>query len=543
MTVALFRKWRSQSFRDLVGQGSAVQALKGVIESGSIARGYLFAGPRGTGKTSSARIFAKAINCLDPIDFEPCNTCAHCVAVNEGRAQDVFEIDAASHTQVDKIREYIIDRVYYAPSVFRYKVYIIDEVHKLSSSSFNALLKTLEEPPEHVVFILATTDPQQVPATILSRCQRYEFNLISLSDIIGRMKEVALLEDMSFSDDAFIRLARAANGSLRDGLVLLEQAHLFGRGKEIEASDVAAMLGSGSLDQPYKLLEAVADDEFPLAMNVLNGVVLSGCQLSLFVEDLVRALRSCMLLSLKVQDQEVLEISQTEVDLAKELLVKVKLPIIFRWIKAFLAIEEALIKGSDPKLLLELTIAELMAGVQGEQAVPSSRPKESSPSGSARSPEKKLSPRPSLEDKKRQEVVASKPAVSPRSEGRKLPTEEPQAKVERKVIEDSSEFWSAWVDRVGQVDLRLKAVLNSGRLISFGEGAVKVELESQLNWHKSQLESKIDVLIQEASFLMKEKPVVSIVLAEPVEGGVQGGHQEFVAQASRIFGIDEEGES
>lgn len=240
--LSLFRKWRSQRFDEIVGQEHVSRSLKNAVRQGMISSAYLFCGPRGTGKTSVARILAKAINCQHPEDGEPCNACPPCRGITDGRYLDVMEIDAASHTQVEKVREHIINRIDYAPSEGRYKVYIIDEVHRLSASSFDALLKTLEEPPAHAVFILATTEVHRLVGTIQSRCQRFDFKSIPAALIKGHLHQVARDEGIRVEDEALEIIARSSEGSLRDALVLLEQAQAFA-GESIDRARVMELLG------------------------------------------------------------------------------------------------------------------------------------------------------------------------------------------------------------------------------------------------------------------------------------------------------------
>jgi DNA polymerase-3 subunit gamma/tau len=238
---SLYRKWRSRSFDDLVGQPHVVRTLKNAVRERKVAHAYLFTGPRGTGKTSTARILAKAVNCLDPQDGNPDNQCEACRAADEGRAIDVIEIDAASHTSVDNVRE-LRERVAYAAGEGRFKVYIVDEVHRLSGAAFDAFLKTLEEPPPHVVFVFASTEPQKVPATIASRCQRFDFRRISVAETLARLSEVARGENLEVSEEALQLIALHAGGSLRDALGLLDQVTSFAQEK-IGKSDVRSALG------------------------------------------------------------------------------------------------------------------------------------------------------------------------------------------------------------------------------------------------------------------------------------------------------------
>ena len=238
---ALYRKWRSRSFDDVVGQEHVVRTLRNAVRQGRVAHAYLFTGPRGTGKTSTARILAKAVNCLNPDDGNPCNQCEMCLASNEGRAIDVLEIDAASNTSVDNVRD-LRERVAYATGEGRYKVYIVDEVHRLSGAAFDAFLKTLEEPPAHVIFVFASTEPHKVPATIASRCQRFDFRSIGADEMLSRLQYVVEQEGLAASEEALRLVCQNAGGSLRDALGLLDQVVSFA-GTTIGDSEVRSALG------------------------------------------------------------------------------------------------------------------------------------------------------------------------------------------------------------------------------------------------------------------------------------------------------------
>ncbi len=253
--LVLARKWRPQTFDDVVGQSHVVRALTNALSADRVHHAYLFAGTRGVGKTTLARILAKALNCREGVAVEPCGVCDACVALNEGRFVDLIEVDAASRTGVDDTRD-LLENVQYTPSSGRYKVYLIDEVHMLSKQSFNALLKTLEEPPPHVKFLFATTDPQKLPITVLSRCLQFNLKRLSVSQIDARMMQIMEAEEVNFAPAALTRIARAASGSMRDALSLLDQALAFGDGK-LEDAEVAVMLGSMDRHRIIAVLDAV----------------------------------------------------------------------------------------------------------------------------------------------------------------------------------------------------------------------------------------------------------------------------------------------
>jgi DNA polymerase III subunit gamma/tau len=271
---SLYRKWRSRSFEDLVGQDHVVQTLRNAVSQRRVAHAYLFTGPRGTGKTSAARILAKALNCLDPTDGNPCNQCEMCVAANEGRAMDVIEIDAASNTSVENVRD-LRERVAYAAGEGRYKVYIVDEVHRLSGAAFDAFLKTLEEPPPHVVFVFASTEPQKVPATIMSRCQRFDFRRISPDIMLARVRFVAGQERIEVDDDALALVGLNANGSLRDALGLLDQVSAYTTGP-IGASDVRSALGLADPLLVARVSEALVTGEVGIGLGEIDRFLEAG---------------------------------------------------------------------------------------------------------------------------------------------------------------------------------------------------------------------------------------------------------------------------
>ena len=293
MYQALYRKYRSQTFSQLVGQEVVAKTLKQAVEQEKISHAYLFSGPRGTGKTSVAKIFAKAMNCPNQVDGEPCNNCYICQAVTEGSLEDVIEMDAASNNGVDEIRE-IRDKSTYAPSLARYKVYIIDEVHMLSTGAFNALLKTLEEPTQNVIFILATTELHKIPATILSRVQRFEFKSIRTQDITAHIHHILEKENISSEPEAVEIIARRAEGGMRDALSILDQALSLTQGNELTTAISEEITGTISLSALDDYVAALSQQDVPKALDSLNLLFENGKSMTRFVTDLLQYLRDLL---------------------------------------------------------------------------------------------------------------------------------------------------------------------------------------------------------------------------------------------------------
>ncbi len=356
--TALYRKWRPDSFDDVKGQDHIVTALKNQIRSGRIGHAYLFCGTRGTGKTTVAKIFARAVNCEHPRDGSPCNECARCRAIQAGAAVNVVEIDAASNNGVDNIRE-IRDEVRYSPADGKYRVYIIDEVHMLSTGAFNALLKTLEEPPSYVIFILATTEVHKIPVTVLSRCQRYDFRRISNETIEGRLRQLTDGEQVPCEDKALAYIAKKADGSMRDAISILDQCMAFYYGEPLTYEKTLDVLGAVDHTLFQKLTDAVLRRDISACIYMIDEIVAQGRELGQLVTDLIWYLRNLMLLKASDLDADTLEMPPEEIEELAGLAVRTDTPSIMRYIRAFSDLSSQMRYAADKRVLLEMAVIRL----------------------------------------------------------------------------------------------------------------------------------------------------------------------------------------
>ena len=404
MYRALYRKWRPQRFEDVVGQRAIVAALKNQVAAGRVGHAYLFTGVRGTGKTTCAKIFAKAVNCLDPQNGDPCGQCAVCRGIDDGSILDVVEMDAASNNGVDDIRD-LRDETAYTPSICRYKVYIIDEVHMLSTAAFNALLKTLEEPPAHVIFILATTEIQKVPATIRSRCQRYDFTRISPEDIAGRVAQVAGAEGLALTEGAAGLIARLADGALRDALSILDTC--AGVTGQIDEDVVRRMAGVTDRSYLFRMSDALAARDAASALAELAALRQQSVDVKRLTEELIAHYRSLMLAALPGGRELLSGVSPEEEDLylAKGPALGQREAV--RAIRALGGALEHMARGSDQRIELELALFNLTA--PDAQPAPATAAAQASPAPAAR-PQPAAQPQPAVRP------FASGPVPAPAAE-------------------------------------------------------------------------------------------------------------------------------
>lgn len=356
--TALYRKFRPKDFEDVKGQEHIVTTLKNQIKADRIGHAYLFCGTRGTGKTTIAKILARAVNCEHPVDGSPCNTCKTCKAILEGTSMNVIEIDAASNNGVDNIRE-IREEVAYRPTEGRYKVYIIDEVHMLSTGAFNALLKTLEEPPSYVIFILATTEAHKIPITILSRCQRYDFRRITVETIARRLTELMEKEGNDVEEKAIRYIAKAADGSMRDALSLLDQCIAFYLGETLTYEKVLENLGAVDTDIFSGLLRKILKQDTTGAVKTLEEIILQGKEMGQFVTDFIWYLRNLLLISSSDHPEEAVDVSAENLEKMKEESAMVDAETLMRYIRIFSELSNQIKYASQKRVLVEIAIIKL----------------------------------------------------------------------------------------------------------------------------------------------------------------------------------------
>jgi DNA polymerase-3 subunit gamma/tau len=362
--TALYRQWRPEIFDDVIGQDAIVRILKNQIESNRIGHAYLFCGSRGTGKTSTAKVFAKAVNCLSPVNGNPCLSCDACQKLSLENNMDIIEIDAASNNGVDEIRD-LRDKVKYPPVVGRYRVYIIDEVHMLSTGAFNALLKTLEEPPQHIIFILATTEPHRLPATILSRCQRYNFKRIPNKAIVERLKTVAHKSQVQTEEEALSTIARWAEGSMRDALSLMDQCIGF-CGNYVTNDDVVAILGTADQEFIFKVAQNIIEGNSSELFHMVETLIEDGRDVPVFVRDLIQHLRNLLVVKVCKEPASLIDVGQDTMEAYIQQTQGTGRERLIRAIEILCALEADMKWSTQPRVLLEMALVRICRPEQEE---------------------------------------------------------------------------------------------------------------------------------------------------------------------------------
>ncbi|HPK26391.1 MAG TPA: DNA polymerase III subunit gamma/tau [Anaerolineaceae bacterium] len=478
MSQALYRIWRPASWEEVVGQDHIIQTLKNAVAADKVSQAYLFAGPRGTGKTTTARLLAKAVNCLDPdLSKRPCNACENCIAVNEGRFLDLIEIDAASNTSVDDIRE-LRDNINFSPSQGRYKVYIIDEVHMLSTSAFNALLKTLEEPPSHVIFVLATTEIHKIPATVLSRCQRHEFRRIPVQTIIEKLKLLCAQEHIEIEDEALSLVARQATGSLRDAISLIDQ--LSSIGKVITLETAQNILGTATSQAVLDLGQAIQDHDSARGLEVIHTALDAGTDPRQFARQVVDYLRT--LLVIKLNGSKDLELLPEVRSLMEAHAQNFSTEQLIATINQFNAAATDLKANWHPGLGLELAFAASLTAPAEQPKTFIAEPISHPVTSTSRHPEKTG-------------TDAGTPKVSsPKESSESVSAPQPAPVTSAQVdfnLDNLQERWDQIKREVRQMDQVAGALLNSSRIVSANDALLTLGFSSDLLREKMMSEKML----------------------------------------------------
>lgn len=518
--TALYREWRPRTFYDVVGQEHITTTLKNQILNNRIAHAYLFCGTRGTGKTSTAKVFAKALNCLNLKDGEPCNECEMCTKINEGLAIDVTELDAASNNGVDKIRD-IIDDVKYPPQEARYKVYIMDEVHMLSAGAVNAFLKTLEEPPNNVIFILATTDPQKLPITILSRCQRFDFKRINNSDITARLRKIVNDQNVLADERSLNLIARVSDGAMRDSLSILDQAISMGNGN-VDYNTVVSMLGLVTNDHLFNLVNAVIQKSVEKSIEIIEDVIYSGKDIYLFIKDLIAHYRNLLMVKVTNNPEEVLDMSEENIALIKEQGARLRAEEIMRCIRILQEAENNAKLSKQARLYCELAVIK-MCKIEYDTSNEVMLTRLNKLEESLRNGSIKVS----TESKEVAQISSSKPTntisnnkiVKEIYSNGENSSENPDSKI---TINDIKKSWKDIIERFkARREMIISSLIMMGKPVDCSNGIITVEFDSQNEFAKNRLsESKNRDVINDVFFeIFKEKVKVNFVVQSDYNNG------------------------
>ena len=491
--TALYRKYRPQNFKDVKGQDHIVTTLRNQIKADRIGHAYLFCGTRGTGKTTIAKIFAKAVNCENPADGSPCGECATCKAISAGRSMNVIEIDAASNNGVDNIRE-IRDEVAYVPTEGRFKVYIIDEVHMLSIGAFNALLKTLEEPPAYVIFILATTEANKIPVTILSRCQRYDFHRISVDTISERLKELIVEEGAQAEEKAVRYIARSADGAMRDALSLLDQCMAFYMGQKLTYEHVLEVLGAVDTERFSSLLRAIIKQDVAAAMYQIEQLVIEGRDLGQFVNDYTWYLRNILLLKSAADMEDVLDMSSENIALLKEECEMVEENTLFRDIRIFSELSGQIRYSSQKRILIEVAVIKLC------------RPQMEEDYSSIQA---RLC---QLEKKLEEGIVVCQGVPGSETVSKEAPKKKPQ--MPRAIPEDVKQAVSEWQNILADMHPLKRTIFKNAHLSLGGDNVLLIVMDNETNeGYVSRQEQRQEI-----------KDIISAHIGKEIEVQIQVNH-------------------
>lgn len=519
--LSLYRKYRPETFNDLVGQEYVVQTLRNALKNQRIAHAYLFAGPRGTGKTSTAKVFAKALNCEDDSSYEPCGVCENCKKISSGQSMDVIEIDAASNRGIDEIRE-LREKVKFYPSEGTYKVYIIDEVHMLTKGAFNALLKTLEEPPENVIFILATTEPHKVISTILSRCQRFDFSLLSITNIIKRLTHICEKEEVEYEDDALNLIAHSSNGGMRDAISILDQAISF-TNDDITADKLRDMLGKIEKGILRDYIKYAAENNTAEALELVNNLIEKGKGVSRFVNDLIEHIRQLLLIRECGINNDLIEYPPSRLKLLKgesEILDSSKL---LRMLDILTNIEKDIKFSNQPRLTLEMGVVKMTSpeaddSIQGLKTRVAQLEYELRKSTTEREniADKNVSSR-NIKPKRDNEESEEKEVKNIEKENKNIDKNINKTGSTNKDntginLKDVQNAWPVILKQVRQEDVKTNAYLKEGKVSKVKDNSIFIEFPKNKKFHRNGAEKNKKLIKKKVSSVLSKNCELEFVV-------------------------------
>ena len=528
--LPLFRKYRPQSFKDVIGQDFTVKALSNAIKLNKIANAYLFCGPRGTGKTSSARIFAKSLNCINGPTVEPCQKCQSCLDVTNASGLDVIEIDAATNRGIDDAKE-LINKVQYAPMNGKYKIFIIDEVHMLSKEAFNALLKTFEEPPKNVIFILATTEPHKVIETIVSRCQRFDFRRITIDDIVKRLREISDIEKINITDDALYSIAKNVSGGMRDSLALLDQASILGIEKQITKETIEDLIGKLTFDVLFNLTDTILKGDIETSIKEVEKIYEKGSDPRNFVENYIEFLRNIILILSSKNEDEVSNLTL----ISKENIQKIKENALFEQKKLIKILDKVIdfykeIKtATNPYIWAELMIINIsnidILSVETQVQIPKNfevaqKPQTTTAQAKVeikkeeiKQPEIKkeveIAPKPVIEEKVEPETRIEKEPeqLQPEpNEPEPIQTEQPSAQISG----DPSKIWTEILNKVESIPAKF-FYSGVGKLINIENNKITLGFVNQNALAQAKSDNKYNPLMKAIKLILGENGAIEFV--------------------------------
>ena len=528
--LPLFRKYRPQSFKDVIGQDFTVKALSNAIKLNKIANAYLFCGPRGTGKTSSARIFAKSLNCINGPTVEPCQKCQSCLDVTNASGLDVIEIDAATNRGIDDAKE-LINKVQYAPMNGKYKIFIIDEVHMLSKEAFNALLKTFEEPPKNVIFILATTEPHKVIETIVSRCQRFDFRRITIDDIVKRLREISDIEKINITDDALYSIAKNVSGGMRDSLALLDQASILGIEKQITKETIEDLIGKLTFDVLFNLTDTILKGDIETSIKEVEKIYEKGSDPRNFVENYIEFLRNIILILSSKNEDEVSNLTL----ISKENIQKIKENALFEQKKLIKILDKVIdfykeIKtATNPYIWAELMIINIsnidILSVEAQVQIPKNfevAQKPQTTTAQAKVEIKKeeikqteikkeveIAPKPVIEEKVEPETRIEKEPeqLQPEpNEPEPIQTEQPSAQISG----DPSKIWTEILNKVESIPAKF-FYSGVGKLINIENNKITLGFVNQNALAQAKSDNKYNPLMKAIKLILGENGAIEFV--------------------------------